>query len=292
MQPIDPGDSRRPNVQIAASIRAAILTEEFSPGERLPSGKELAAFFDVSPMTVQNAIHTLRDEGFVDTRAGSGVYVRAQADLPISNDTQHPLEGVATFLFEVGHLKNLKRAGWVMLGVPQPESVGAHTFRVGIIGMTLANMSDADVGRTAAMCLLHDAHETRVGDVEAVGRAYVTTSKPEAITAHQTANMPTETATMFRDLVAEYEAQETLEARVARDADKIEVLLQAIEYAKQGFDTAEWRENAVNALRTDAGKNLAQAVNLTNPTWWAMFGASYAELRASTRAARNGKLTT
>lgn len=289
MQRLDPDDTRRPNIQIAASIRAAILTEEFGAGERLPSSKELAAFFGVSPMTVQNAIHTLRDEGFVDTRVGSGVWVRAQATLPIEEGTSHPLESVASFLFEVGHLKNLKRAGWVMLGVPQPESVAAHTFRVGIIGLTLAQMADADIGRVAALCLVHDAHETRIGDVEAVGRAYVTTAKPEAVTAHQTAGMPVATGAVFRELVAEFEAQETIEARIARDADKIDVLLQAIEYGKQGFDTAEWRENAINALRTTPGRTLAQAVSLTDPTWWAPFGASYAELRASTRATKPGK---
>ncbi|WP_152363725.1 HD domain-containing protein [Microlunatus speluncae] len=289
MQRLDPDDTRRPNVQIAGSLRAAILTDEFRPGERLPSGKELAAFFGVSVMTVQNAIHTLRDEGFVDTRTGSGVYVRAQANLPVEEGTSHPLEGLASFLFEVGHLKNLKRAGWVMLGVPQPESVADHTFRVGIIGISLAQMAGADVGRVAALCLMHDVPETRVGDVEAVGRAYVTTAKPEAITAHQTAGMPVETGTVFQDLVAEYEAQDTVEARIARDADKIDVLLQAIEYGKQGFATDEWRENAINALRTESGKQLAQAVSLTDPTWWTMFGASYAELRSSTRAAQTRK---
>ena len=34
-------------------------------------------------MTVQTAIRTLRDEGFVRSLAGSGVYVREQASLPV-----------------------------------------------------------------------------------------------------------------------------------------------------------------------------------------------------------------
>jgi 5'-deoxynucleotidase YfbR-like HD superfamily hydrolase len=145
----------------------------------------------------------------------------------------------------MGHLKHLPRAGWLLLGVPQPESVAEHSFRVGIIGITLAAMEGADVGRTAALCLLHDAHETRIGDVPSVGRAYVTTAVPEA--------------------------------------DKIETLMQAIEYQAQGYDAAAWRESSLAALRTDSGRQLAQAIGSADPHgWWSAFAASYTELRAST----------
>lgn len=285
MQPIDQADKRQPNVQIAASIRAAILTGELEPGSQLPSGHELARFFGVSRMTVQAAIRTLRDEGFVRTRTGSGVYVRDQASLPGPAEGEHPLAGIATFLFEMGHLKNLPRAGWLLLGIPQPESVAEHSFRVGIVGIALAAIEGADVGRTAALCILHDAHETRIGDVPSVGRAYVTTAAPEAVTAHQTSAMPDPAAKAIQDLVAEYEATETTESRLAHDADKIETLLQAAEYQAQGYDAAPWRETSLAALRTDAGRQLAQAIGAADPRgWWAAFAASYHELRASTRA--------
>src|SRR6266571_1082391 len=285
MQSIDQADKRQPNVQIAASIRAAILTGELEPGSQLPPGHELAKFFGVSRMTVQTAIRTLRDEGFVRSRTGSGVYVRDQASLPVPGETDHPLAGAATFLFEMGHLKHLSRAGWLLLGIGQPETVAEHSFRVGVAGIMLAAFDGADVGRTAALCLLHDAHETRIGDVPSVGRAYVTTAAPEAVTAHQTSAMPDATAKVIQDLVAEYEATETLESRLAHDADKIETLLQAAEYQAQGYDAAPWRETSLAALRTDAGRQLGQAIGAADPHgWWSAFAASYAELRASTRA--------
>jgi putative hydrolases of HD superfamily len=291
MQPMDPADKRQPNVKIAASIRAAILSGELEPGERLRSGPELARFFGVANMTVQRAIRTLADEGFVRTKGGSGVYVRDQASLPSPEETEHPLAGAAAFLFEMGHLKHTPRAGWLLLGITQPESVAEHSFRVGIVGMTLAAVEGADIGHTAALCILHDAHETRIGDVPSVGRAYVTTATPEAVSAHQTAGMPADVAKAFQALTAEYEAAETVEARLARDADKIETLLQAAEYRAQGHATEPWQETSLAALRTRAGQELARAIVAADPHWWSAFAASYHELRASAqgRAQRLGE---
>jgi 5'-deoxynucleotidase YfbR-like HD superfamily hydrolase len=285
MQPIDPEDKRQSNVQVAASIRAAILTGELTPGSRLLANHDLAEFFGVSRSTVQKAIDTLREEGFVRSRTGSGVYVLDQASLPVPAGEDHRLAGAAAFLYEMGQLKNIPRNGWLRLGIRQGESVADHSFRGAMVGITLAAMAGADVGRTAALCVFHDGHEARIGDVDAVGRAYVTTAIPEAVTAHQTSGMPDEAAKALQDLTAEYEANETPEARLAHDADKIETILQAREYQAQGYDTAPWRENSAAALRTKEGQELAQAINATAPTHWIKaFDASYAELRATTRA--------
>jgi putative hydrolases of HD superfamily len=116
-----------------------------------------------------------------------------------------------------------------------------------------------------------------------VGRAYITTAAPEAVTAHQTAGMPDAAAKAFQELTAEFEAAETIEAKVARDADKLETLLQAVEYQAQGHDTVPWQETSIAALRTDAAKQLAQAITTTDPQWWSAFAASYHELRATAK---------
>ena len=282
MQPIDPADKRQPNVQIAASIRAAILSGELEPGAQLPTGHELAKFFGVSRMTVQTAVRTLREEGFVRSRAGSGVYVRDQASLPAPSEQDQVLSGVATFLFELGHLKLVARAGWLLLGISQPETVAGHCFRAGAVGIALAALEGADAGRTAALCILHDSHQTRTGDVSPVGRAYVTIAVPQAVTAHQTAAMPSAVAKIFQDLVAEYEAGQTLESRLARDAGQIETLLQAAEYQAQGHDTQTWRESSTAALQTGSARQLARAIGSADPHhWWSAFTASHHEPPAS-----------
>ncbi|AOS61958.1 HD domain-containing protein [Actinoalloteichus hymeniacidonis] len=285
MQPLDPGDPRSPYIKIAASIRAAILSGELEPEAQLPTGDELAHFYGVTRATVSSATRILRDEGFLTSKPGGGVYVTGQASLPVAPGETHPLVGLAAYLHEAGHLKNLPRSGWALLGVRQAESVAEHSYRVGIIGMALAVMEGADPGRTAALCLMHDVHETRIGDVPSVGRAYVTTAVPQAVSAHQTAALPDEIASVYQAMTAEYEDTETLESKVAHDADKIETLLQAREYATQGYATEPWQDSSIQALRTDSAKQLAQAIITSDPRdWWRNFASSYQELRATTRA--------
>ncbi|MBO0730449.1 MAG: HD domain-containing protein [Acidimicrobiaceae bacterium] len=273
---------------MANSLRAAILTGEFKPGDQLPSGHDLSKFFGVARMTVQQSIRVLREEGFVTSQAGSGVFVR---DHPGARDdgTKNELAGVATFLHEMGFLKHLPRAGWLMLGITQPESVAEHTFRVAITGVVLAALKGADVGRTASLCLMHDSPESRIGDIPSVGRAYISTMKAEAISSHQTSTMPDSAGTVIRELVQEYEAEESIEAQLAHDADKIETLLQAREYQTQGqFNTEPWQESSLAALKTDVGRQLARAVEASHPEeWWSGFAQSYRELRRSSRGSRN-----
>lgn len=73
---LDPDDPRPPYQQVANALRAAILTRKLVPGEKLPSGNELASRYGVARMTVQQAIRVLRDEGLIVSRQGSGVFVR------------------------------------------------------------------------------------------------------------------------------------------------------------------------------------------------------------------------
>jgi putative hydrolase of HD superfamily len=218
----------------------------------------------VTRSTIGSAIRVLQEEGFVRSRTGSGVYVNSRAKIPVAEGEPHPLDGVATFLHEAGHLKNLPRAGWLLLGLRHPESIAEHSYRVGLIGIVLAAIG-ADPGRTAALCLTHDVHETRIGDVPSVGRSYVTTAKPQAIVAHQTSVMPDEIAKLLQDLAGEYEDTETIESRLAHDADQIETLLQAREYAAQGYASEPWSDTSIQALRTESGKRLAQAIVVGDP---------------------------
>ena len=81
--PLDPDDPRPPYQQVANDLRAAILTRRLAPGEKLPSGPELARHYGVARMTVQQAVRLLRDDGLIVSRQGSGVFVRARTERPV-----------------------------------------------------------------------------------------------------------------------------------------------------------------------------------------------------------------
>lgn len=71
-------DDRRPKYQrIADSLRDAIQSGEYGPGDRLPGENDLMAAHGVARMTARQALGVLRDEGIAEARKGAGVFVRA-----------------------------------------------------------------------------------------------------------------------------------------------------------------------------------------------------------------------
>jgi putative hydrolase of HD superfamily len=187
------------------------------------------------------------------------------------------LEGMTNFLYEMGLLKRLPRTGWLIAGVDNPESIAEHTFRTAIVGYLLALMEGADPGKTALLCLFHDTQESRIGDVPSVGKGYVVTAPNPQVTADQVADFPSEIGRVVRTLVDEYEARESIEARLARDADKLECLIQAREYQAQGHeDVPPWIETSAAALQSTSAKLLAEACQQVAPRdWWKAFAEAY-----------------
>jgi putative hydrolase of HD superfamily len=177
--------------------------------------------------------------------------------------------GAMSFIFEAGMLKRAKRTGWWIAGIDDPESIAEHSFRAAIIGTVLAGMEGADPARVALLCLLHDTQETRIGDIPHIGRRYLTAADNETVTADQVSACPPAVADAIESAVAEYEAGETLEAVVARDADKLECLIQAVEYRHQGTDTVQpWIDSSRSALKTAAAHRLADAALPADPLNW------------------------
>lgn len=180
------------------------------------------------------------------------------------------LTRTAHFLFEAGTLKRQRRSGWWMAGVRDPESVAEHSWRTAVIASIIATMEGANPAQAALLATWHDTGETRSGDVNHLGKRYLPgEADPVAIAEDQADGMPEGVAPMVRGLAREYAAQETAEARCAKDADKLECMLQGIEYQQQGYTAAQrWIDNSRTRIKTKSGQDLADAVLQQGPLDW------------------------
>lgn len=193
----------------------------------------------------------------------------------------NPEDAIVSFAYEAGYLKGLPRAGWQLAGVSSPESVAEHSFRVGILAYIIAVQEGANPDRAAALGLFHDLPETRIGDVPSVGKRYVSTKAAHEVVRDQVAHLPELLAQHIQALIEEHESAKTpeasLESLCSRDADKIECLLQAREYAAAGNTQVEpWITSMAGAVSTETGKRLVAAAQELPPSvWWDRFAQSY-----------------
>ena len=71
--------------QLITQIVLGILCHELTPGQRLPSTRDLSRRFGIHANTASAAYRQLEDEGWVELRHGSGVFVRSRRpEAPLS----------------------------------------------------------------------------------------------------------------------------------------------------------------------------------------------------------------
>ncbi|GII66763.1 haloacid dehalogenase [Sphaerisporangium krabiense] len=173
------------------------------------------------------------------------------------------------FLYEIGLLKRYKRTGWLVAGVRDPESIADHSFRAAMIAVVITALEGGNVERAALLSLLHDTQETRITDIPYVGKRYLKTTPNEVVTEDQLRGVPEQVRAIIGAVVGEYEEKESIEAICARDADKLECLMQAIEYREQGNqNTQPWIDSSLAALKTPSAKRLAEEALRTGSIEW------------------------
>jgi putative hydrolases of HD superfamily len=187
----------------------------------------------------------------------------------MADTEQEQAKGTAGFLLEMGMLKRAKRSGWWIAGVKDPETIAEHSFRVALIGSVLAMMEGADPARTALLGLWHDTQETRVSDIPHISRRYLEAASNEKVTADQVSAAHPAVKAGAQRIVEEYENGDSLEVICAHDADKLECLVQAVEYREQGCSNVQpWIDSSLSKLKTASALALAEAaLNMTSIEW-------------------------
>ena len=147
-------------------------------------------------------------------------------------------------LIELQRLKGLERTGWMLRGLGAgAESVADHSYGVAVVSMLLADELtargvDLDVERILRIALMHDWAEARVGDMPRTATEYFgaeTRRRAERAAFDDiVSNCGDEQKKLYSELHEDYERRSSVEARLVKAADVIDLLLQALSFERAG----------------------------------------------------------
>lgn len=176
-------------------------------------------------------------------------------------------------LFEIGCFRFVQRT-WKRFLNPDFQNNTEHSFRVAWIALLLSKLEGVgDQGKILKMALIHDLPESRTGDVDYLSRQYVTRDENQAV------------EDMFKDtkledlldIWKEFEQRKSIEYKIVKDADNLDVNLEIKEQEVRGFKIgSNWRisrEKAVYPkLYTKSAKRVWREIERSNPHDWHLKG--------------------
>lgn len=150
---------------------------------------------------------------------------------------------ILTVIEELNVLKNIRRAGWVIRGIKDCESVAEHVWRMSTLAMMLADVLveqgvDVDADRVIRMALIHELGEARIGDIPYPAMRHISgeikyAAERDAVQA--VLEGMGSVGERYFALWEEFEDGCTLEAKIVKAADKLEMMIQAAAYEQIGY---------------------------------------------------------
>jgi putative hydrolase of HD superfamily len=150
---------------------------------------------------------------------------------------EHVAPALMALYSRVATLKLLPRTGWLQRGVALPESIAEHSFGVATLALLVgADLPGLDRGRLLAIALLHDLAEVVLGDLPASARrlfgAHAKHAAERTALEELFAQLPDQHD--YLALWDEYATASSAEARLVKELDRIEMLMQALLYERAG----------------------------------------------------------
>ncbi|KAH9623389.1 hypothetical protein KSS87_021930 [Heliosperma pusillum] len=168
------------------------------------------------------------------------------------------------FLTLCNRLKTTKRAGWVKKDVKNPESISDHMYRMGLMALISSDFPGLNRDKCVKMAIVHDIAEAIVGDItpcDGISKEEKNRREQEALDHMCNVLGGGSRAQEIHDLWMEYEENSSLEAKMVKDFDKIEMILQALEYEKeQGKNLEEFFASTAGKFQTEMGKAWASEI--------------------------------
>jgi putative hydrolases of HD superfamily len=146
-------------------------------------------------------------------------------------------DDLSFFFHSVLHLKYIRRAGWVSkVKVEDAESVADHTFSMATMAMLLSDMLGFDTHKVIKMVLMHDLAESIVGDYmpgDVTARQKL--AKEKKAMKFILSGLPKRVREEYEEIWLEYLHNRSEIAKFVHRIDKLEMALQANQYARQGY---------------------------------------------------------
>jgi putative hydrolase of HD superfamily len=132
-------------------------------------------------------------------------------------------------------LSDLPRTGWLLRGVRPCESLADHSYGVALVAMLLVDAlrsegAEIDGELTLRMALVHDAAEAKTGDVPMPQK---TPAMNAALHALEGELVKTLLPAALQETWRAVEAGDSLEARVVKAADKLQMMCKVLVYERQ-----------------------------------------------------------
>lgn len=170
-------------------------------------------------------------------------------------------------ILELQRLKRVDRTGWTLRGqTAGAETVAAHTFGVAVAAMLLADQLiergvAVDVERLLRLSVIHDWAEARTSDLPRAAAHYFGKEARERGETLAFADicepLGERMRSQYTELFEDYKSRGTLEAKLVKAADIIDLLAQALAFERAGVRGLE--EFWENALQIDFGLDAACA---------------------------------
>ncbi len=134
------------------------------------------------------------------------------------------------------NLKNISRQGWInKLSLKHPESVSDHSYSMAIMGMVISDLENYNSEKILKMILLHDLAESKIGDYTPNQISKENKIKIENNAYDEIINaLPDAIKLQYAQIWEEYQKQESPESKIVHQIDKLEMVLQAKMYQKEG----------------------------------------------------------
>ena len=135
------------------------------------------------------------------------------------------------FINAVLDLKEVRRQGWINVGIPDAESVADHTFSTSMITMILSDKAGCDTERAMKMAMLHDMAESVTGDIiPGVMPSEKKRAQESKVIDQMISRLPDAMRESYRAIWREYVDCQTDEAILVHNADKLDMAIQAKRY--------------------------------------------------------------